>query len=793
MKTKIALSLLVAALVAVPRQAQGQGVGFAQRGFAVGQYPIGVAVGDFNGDGNLDVAVANFADNTLSVLLGDGKGGLSAKVDYPTGTGPVAVAVGDFDGDGKLDIAVACKQANVVSVLLGKGDGTFGTKSDYPTGNNPKGIAAGDFNGDGKMDLVTANYNADTVSVLLGQGNGSFGARTDFATGSQPFAVVVDDFNGDGKLDLATANNGAGTVSILLGTGDGSFGTKTDFLTDLHPVSLASADFRNQMKRDLVTVNATNSTASLLLGRGDGTFDPRTDLGVDTGPIAVTAADFNADGKMDFASVAGYPCSFYYYCDEGALSLRLGDGAGGFSAVSLPLPTFDPAPGGMAQGDFNGDGRVDLAVTDPNSNVVWILLQAANGTVNGPGALAFSNFQIIGTTSAPQTVTVSSNGSFPLQISTVTLGGTNASEFQIVADSCSGTSLPAGNGCAVSLDFSPASTGIKLATISYKSNSGQPLSDVSVNGAGVLNAPVAAFSPTEMQFAPQFIGTTSGILTAYLSNAGGVTMNYTSVAVGGPNSTDFMLGSGGVAPCSLSGGSLAPGAKCSLGLVFTPSAAENRSATVTVTDDATGSPHTLALSGQGVSAFQLVAASGQPTTQTIHPGQGAKFNFSISNSSGAAGMISFTCSGAPPAGRCDVTPMEISGLNANPQLQLSVVTGARGELLPQFRRLNPASKWPARPTSIALLLLLLGVCLLGGISRRLTGSWGAGTATQRRGYAGAVIALLIVLTAGTLFSACGGTASSSGNGGTPPGTYPITVTGTAGTVTETIQFAVEVK
>ncbi|MEK6284843.1 MAG: VCBS repeat-containing protein, partial [Acidobacteriota bacterium] len=149
-----------------------------------------------------------------------------AKTDFGTGDSPRSVAVGDFNGDGTLDLAVANANSATVSILLGTGTGSFGVKTDFGTGNNPLSVAVGDFNGNGKLDLAVTNINSNTVSILLGTGTGSFGAKTDFGTGFGPFSVAVGDFNGDGALDLAVANYYSDTVSILLGTGTGSFGAK---------------------------------------------------------------------------------------------------------------------------------------------------------------------------------------------------------------------------------------------------------------------------------------------------------------------------------------------------------------------------------------------------------------------------------------------------------------------------------------------------------------------------------------------------------------------------------------
>ena len=149
------------------------------------------------------------------MLLGNGDGTFRTAASYGAGLNPYSVAVGDFNGDGKRDLAVATRE--FVAVLLGKGDGTFRTAVNYAAGLNPGSVVVGDFNGDGKPDLAVANYDSNNVSVLLGNGDGTFEAAVNYLTGLNPYSVAVGDFNGDGKRDLMVANAGGG-VSILLNT-----------------------------------------------------------------------------------------------------------------------------------------------------------------------------------------------------------------------------------------------------------------------------------------------------------------------------------------------------------------------------------------------------------------------------------------------------------------------------------------------------------------------------------------------------------------------------------------------
>ena len=186
--------------------------------YTVGNSPNALVVGDFNGDGKMDVATSN-GDNTISVLLGNGDGSFAAASigTYPVGgEDPDSIAVGDFNGDGKLDLVVSNVTSGDVSILLGKGDGTFAAASIYPVGQGPQAVVAGDFNGDGKLDLAVPLYGDSAVAILLGKGDGTFAAAATQAT-DQDIAVAAGDLNGDGKLDLALLSLNFGHLLILKG------------------------------------------------------------------------------------------------------------------------------------------------------------------------------------------------------------------------------------------------------------------------------------------------------------------------------------------------------------------------------------------------------------------------------------------------------------------------------------------------------------------------------------------------------------------------------------------------
>jgi hypothetical protein len=238
--------------------------------YPAGLSPWSVAIGDFNDDGQQDLAVANTTwVGTVSVLLGNGDGSFATYTSYLAGVRPGSVAIGDFNGDGQQDLAVEnYSWEGKVSVLLGNGDGSFATYTSYPAGTYPLSIAVGDFDGNGWQDLVVANRYYNEVSVLLGNGDGSFATEISYQVGYYPWAVAIGDFNGDGRQDLAVANFDSDDVSVLFGNGDGSFATQTRYPAGLHPQSVAIGDFNGGGRQDLaVTTSNWGGAVSVLLNQ----------------------------------------------------------------------------------------------------------------------------------------------------------------------------------------------------------------------------------------------------------------------------------------------------------------------------------------------------------------------------------------------------------------------------------------------------------------------------------------------------------------------------------------------
>jgi hypothetical protein len=271
-------------------------------------------IGDLNGDGKRDLAVANTGSNSVSVLLGNGDGGFGAATSYSVGRYPESVAIGDLNGDDKPDLAVgnAGSSQKSVSVLLGNGDGSFGVATSLALNSGPTSVAIGDLNGDGIPDLA-ATRRATVVSVLLGKGNGSFEAAKNFGVGLGPSSVAIGDLNRDGNLDLAVAINGSriqqpGAVSILLGDGGGNFAAAKRFAAGFHPSSVAIGDLNRDGIPDLAVSNATVGSGfghvSILIGEGGGTFAAPRHLRVGSGlaePLSVAIGNFDAGSYPDLA------------------------------------------------------------------------------------------------------------------------------------------------------------------------------------------------------------------------------------------------------------------------------------------------------------------------------------------------------------------------------------------------------------------------------------------------------------------------------------------------------------
>jgi hypothetical protein len=357
---------------------RGNGTGgFIRSDIPAGANPIAVGIADLNEDGRPDLVVVNHTDaGTLTILLGTGGGAFAPAPGPPVAVGgfPQGLAIGDLDRDGHLDVVTSNTTSKTVSVRRGTGTGTFIAAADVSTGNGPTAVGLGDLDRDGVLDLVIVNTLDSTVVVRRGLGTGVFGpASAPFATGASPQAMAIADLNRDGKLDVIVACVLGGDVSVLLGTGTGTLGAAQSFPTGLAPSGVAVAEVNDDGRLDVVVVDSADAAVSVLLGRGDGTLQPRVFLPTAAAPPGGLAiADLDRDGRPDLA-VAGAPAAVHL--NDAVFAV------GEWESFSSDAVDAGVAPSFVALGDFNRDGALDAAVANvgpPGS--VTIHLGAGNGT-----------------------------------------------------------------------------------------------------------------------------------------------------------------------------------------------------------------------------------------------------------------------------------------------------------------------------------------------------------------------------------------------------------------------------
>jgi len=349
----------------------------------VGKGPAPVAIADANHDGYLDILVANADDHTLTVLLGDGRGHfhLPPGPPIPTGEDPNDIAMGDLNGDGNLDLVIANTGTPYLTALLGDGKGGFkpSPHSPFATNSYPHvhGVAVGDFNGDGKLDVVTDSWGHDQILLLLGDGAGNLILPGQlFHTGKRPYQRLRSaDFNKDGKPDVVTTDMDINAVSILLGDGKGAFheAPGSPFPAGAAPWAVTIDDINKDGNLDLVIIpydrdvpDPKDIGVTVLLGDGKGGFAkmPGAPFSLPgcRGPNHVATGDFNGDTLRDIVVSCAQSSSLVFF---------LGQKGGGFKACTRNLKDIGWA--GLAVADLNGDGKDDVVVSNRSSDTITIL------------------------------------------------------------------------------------------------------------------------------------------------------------------------------------------------------------------------------------------------------------------------------------------------------------------------------------------------------------------------------------------------------------------------------------
>ena len=349
--------------------------------------PSAIAVGDFNNDHNLDVAIALGATHAISISLGNGDGTFkpATTIGLSVAGVPDAIVAGDF-GNGHTDLAVAVAStggaSDAVVVLMGNGDGTF-VQSAIPVGFGPTSIALGSFGQSGHF-LAVADIGSGDVSILSNQGGGPFAPTQliQLQPFSTPTSIAVADF-GNGVSDLAVTDSIFSSVYILKGNGDGSFQPQpvATLTVGANPSSIVAGDFGNGHV-DLAVADANQNDVSVLLGNGNLTFQPAihtattgsgalsaTFFPAGSGPVSIVAGNFNGDGRLDLATGNLYSTD---------ISLLFGKGDGTFEGP--PGTAVGSIAAAVATGDFTGNRNLGLAVVNQGSDTVTILPGNGDGT-----------------------------------------------------------------------------------------------------------------------------------------------------------------------------------------------------------------------------------------------------------------------------------------------------------------------------------------------------------------------------------------------------------------------------
>lgn len=393
----LALVLFMAGMLSVS-ELQGQSLFSPSRlHFAVPDRPWAVESADFNGDGIPDLATASRSERRIAVQLGNGDGTFQDTIGTAVGISPRSFVPADFNGDGSMDLAVANLLSDDVTILSGAGDGTFGVPLTYPVGSAPRSIIAADLNGDGPLDLVIANRDSRTLSAYVGIGDGTFTAAPDVPTGNliRPRQVRAAFLDSDTIPDLVvihdtpTGFDDGPRFGVLLGNGDATFApiavtqvqpSVTEGFPESNALSLADLDGDGIIDLSVSIDNSTFDEVVTYLGDGNGAFSPAPGfLIVGNSPFFITHAEMTGDGVIDLLVLN---------TGSNALTLHPGNGDGSFTNSIPGGDLFDYTEGTYRTGhvprwltrdDFDGDGRIDIAVANEEGNDVAILLNRGDG------------------------------------------------------------------------------------------------------------------------------------------------------------------------------------------------------------------------------------------------------------------------------------------------------------------------------------------------------------------------------------------------------------------------------
>jgi hypothetical protein len=372
-RTIWSLAIAVAAL-AITIQSASAGQFTKGVYYGAGQRPYKVVTAQFTQSGNLDLAFADWVVNRVVILLGNGDGTFQPPRTF-SAPNPIGIATGDFNEDGNEDLAVVESGGTgngAITIFLGDGKGSFKSSARYPIGVLSNSATVADFNGDGHLDVAVTNRGFNkpgNLMVFFGDGHGKLGNRTTYKISGAPLGISTGDLNGDHHPDLAAADVTGGNVVVLLNDGTGHFKKPVSYSAGGgEAIDVTIASLRNDGRQDLVIANGSQGMV-VLLNKRNGTFGKPTiyppACNNCVAPEACVVADLNLDGSLDVACATSLDDSYFFY----------GDGKGKFGAA-IPIDETIKFDGGysIAAGDFNNDQAPDLAIPIEANGKVAIML-----------------------------------------------------------------------------------------------------------------------------------------------------------------------------------------------------------------------------------------------------------------------------------------------------------------------------------------------------------------------------------------------------------------------------------
>jgi hypothetical protein len=464
---------------------------WAQTDYSLGDLPLCMATGDFNGDGMQDIAVATLSGGVF-ILLNNGSGGFSVGSQISVGEWPLSIVAADFNGDGFLDLAVTSYTDGTVTVLLGSASGAFSALKPMTVGSGPDSgpwaIVAANFITNGAVGLAVSLARDNTVAILTNQGGGTFSSLAPFSVGNIPVGLVAVDLNGDNIIDLAVLNAGSNNVAVFIGTGQGAFTPATVPTLTLPsgsnaqgvaaplnalPLSITTADFNNTGNADLAVGTiyeqdgVMSSSIVVFLNQGAASFDdsfPYSVSGIPASIVAVNLDPTNSNGSIDLVATGAS-----FLGGTSTFSVLLGNGDGSFQTQVLYPINANPVA--VVSADFNGDGIPDLAMGTEAGNVSVLLNE--QGQISSGGAAVITSLTPSGSVQVGQLLTVSgrnfgfSTGSQQVSIDNVQVNafmpGSNDQQLMFEVPS-SITNVPA-QGTPVTLSISNGVPPPAIATI----------------------------------------------------------------------------------------------------------------------------------------------------------------------------------------------------------------------------------------------------------------------------------------------------------------------------------------